>query len=183
MNFHIVDFFLDEKQKWVIIIPTNWMNSDRSQCVIPHVKGGDLKKLSKSKAWPQRDWICYHMKFRKSYRKFSFNIHPLVVSVILFIMLSGTYNEAREDLSRAEMYSDLNTVSELQGIQMDVNGRKTSRRIRKPRDCYSPTVPVPRVNTTTVGMENHQDDSSDESEDEEELPRIPTAAFRNVFFS
>lgn len=70
MDFHIVDYFIDANRKWVIILPSSWMNEERTQCWIPHVKGTELKRLCKAKSQPQRDWKCYYMQLRKSYCKF-----------------------------------------------------------------------------------------------------------------
>jgi hypothetical protein len=71
MDSHIVvDYFIDETRKWVIIFPSSWMNEERTQCLIPHEKGAELKSFCNAKSQPQGEWTCYFMQLRKSYCKF-----------------------------------------------------------------------------------------------------------------
>ncbi|EFX60970.1 hypothetical protein DAPPUDRAFT_274885 [Daphnia pulex] len=87
----------------------------------------------------------------------------------------GTYNDAREDLSRAEQYSDLNTDNELHGIQIDHSGRKASSRVRRPRVFYSPPVSK-RVHSAIVDANTDKEDSSEsDSEEDEQLPSLPAS--------
>lgn len=155
MDFHIVDYFIDATKKWVIILPSSWMNEERTQCWIPQVKGTELNRLCKAKSQPQRDWTCFYMLLRKSY---------------------CTYNDAREDLSWAEQHSDLNTDNELHGMQIDHSGRKASSRVRRPRECYSPPLSK-RVHSSIVGAVTEKEDSSESDSEEDARTTSKPACF------
>ncbi|KZS02581.1 Uncharacterized protein APZ42_000321, partial [Daphnia magna] len=94
------------------------------------------------------------------------------------ISKSNYCHDAREDLSRAEQHSDLNTDNELHGMQIDHSGRKTSSRVRRPRECYSPLLSK-RFHSAIVGAVTEKEDSSfSDSEEDEQLPSLPASLLR-----
>jgi hypothetical protein len=62
-------------------------------------------------------------------------------------------------------------------MQIDRNGKKSSSRVREPRDCYSSPAVATRVNNT-VSMICDRDDSMEDDSSDEQLPNLP-ASFRN----
>ena len=136
--FSIVDL-LDGNKRWVVIVPTSWLNRERTKCFYPPGQGRALENATKQQEVPRENWIQYDIEFRKSYGK-SKIIYVLycafmhIVYVYHFNLLVS-YSEARKMLHRAEISSDLNTdVEERLPANVDSQGQRGNVRQRKQKN-------------------------------------------------
>ena len=170
--FNIVDL-LDGNKRWVVIVPTSWLNRERTKCFYPPGQGKALEIATKQQEVPKENWIQYDIEFRKSYGKSKTSsvlycpfMHIVYVLYISHLILLVSYSEARKMLPRAEISSDLNTdVEERLPGNVDSQGQRRSVRQRKQKNQLLP-------GEESTSSEASAGDEGSSSEDEPVLPKF-----------